>query len=117
MKSTPVYVRGSVQGPNLFPFVVVALLAGCSNAPSDIDAAEATKKFLADGGKLMGVAVPANVGISAVKVLQCKDATPLEGHYCQVNVVSNELPLLGAIAIPVTARFSKKQGNWHMFLN
>jgi hypothetical protein len=93
------------------------LLSGCSGVPSDEEATFAVRSLLANGGKITGMALPSSLGISEVKVGDCADAKPLDGRYCAVKIVSEEVPIIGAIAIPITLRFSKRGDSWTAFLN
>lgn len=93
------------------------MLVGCSNSPNEQEATAAVRATIAGGGKLAGVQLPSSVGIKRVTVGECVDSTPLEGKYCAVNIVSEEIPVLGAVAVPARLRFAKRDGAWQVFLN
>ncbi len=95
----------------------VVLLSACSGRPSSSEATDAVRRLLADGGKLAGLSLPSTVGIKTVDVVECVDAKPLDGHYCATNVVSEEVPILGAVAVPMTLRFAKREKSWVAFVN
>lgn len=95
----------------------LGLLVGCSNPPTDEQATTAVKKLLEEGGAAVGYALPAFAKIQSVKVSQCADAAPLDGQLCAVSVISEEVPLLGAMVVPVTLRFVKRSDGWKAFLN
>lgn len=65
----------------------------------------------------LGVATPADFQLETVVVDQCVKQDAPAGHVCNVKLVSKEIPILGAIQIPLQLRFVKKEGNWTAYLN
>ena len=116
MQSNLIYVFGSAK-----QVVVVGiagfLLSGCSGSPNDENATSAVKSMLGNGRKITGISLPPSVGLRLVKVGDCADAQPLEGKYCAVNIVSEEVPIIGSIVVPMTMRFAKQGNAWIAFLN
>ncbi len=97
--------------------LAMGLLVACSGSPTNDDATLAVKQLLLNGGKFADIALPESVGVRSVKIGKCVDAEPLDGQYCDINIVSEEVPVLGAIVIPLTVRFAKRPSGWEVFLN
>jgi len=95
--------------------VVVFALQGCGlihTAPNDKDALGAIRSLM--GYDLFHL--PENFIVSEVKVLSCKWQESPQGHICDVNLISTEMPLLGAIKLPMQLRFVKKENQWKAFI-
>lgn len=65
---------------------------------------------------LLGTTAPAEFQLAGVEVGECVKQTAPVGHVCNVKLYSQEIPILGAIQIPMQFRFVKKDGKWTAFL-
>ena len=99
------------------PLAVVTVLAGCSllnPAPTNSEALEAVRGM---GDELFGASqLPPGFRLASVVVQQCVKQENPEGHVCDVKLISAEIPVIGAISLPMNLRFAKRDGRWKAFL-
>lgn len=91
-------------------------LSGCrlfNAAPNDGEALAAVRGMLGQ----LGAQLPAGFNLARVVVQQCVRQETPEGHLCDVTLVSTEVPVLGAISLPMRLRLAKREGQWQAFLN
>lgn len=65
----------------------------------------------------LGAAAPAEFQLAGVEVGECVKQTAPVGHVCNVKLYSQEIPILGAIQIPMQLRFVNTNGKWTAYLN
>jgi hypothetical protein len=105
-------ITRAVLSLGILSLVACDLLDG---PPSNDDALFAVRGMMQQA--LAGSAMPAEFQLASVVVDQCVKQTAPEGHVCNVKLVSKEIPILGAIQIPMQLRFVKKEGKWTAFLS
>jgi len=96
--------------------VLSLALGGCldlGGPPSAQDALQA----LHDMGQQLGVPTPPGFRLQAVQMKECQRQEQPEGYSCDVVLISEELPILGSMSLPMHFRFARRQGRWAAFLN
>jgi hypothetical protein len=125
MKS-PLFCSGNVQVPaaaqrglrRLAQSAAMALVlagSGChllNPAPNDADALVAVRGIMGEAG----ISLPQNFQLSNVHIVSCVWQESPDGHVCNVTVVSTELPIIGAVSLPMSFRFAKREGSWKAFI-
>lgn len=99
----------------IFTITLIFAFQGCSlihPAPNDKDALSAIRTLMGDDL----FHLPDNFIVSEVNVISCKWQESPQGHVCNVNLISAEMPLLGAIKVPMQLRFVKKEDHWKAFI-
>lgn len=89
--------------------------SGCqllNPAPSDADALVAVRGIMGEAG----VQLPQSFQLSNVHILSCVRQESPDGHMCNVTLVSTELPIIGAVSLPMSFRFTKREGRWKAFI-
>jgi hypothetical protein len=89
------------------------LLSGCSlvnTAPSKDDVLVAIRNVTTQLNLPSGFH-PANATVGS-----CVWQESPEGHVCDITLVSAEIPLIGAVSVPMRLRFAKRDGRWAAFL-
>ena len=106
-------MRGRLTGPA--GLALGLWLGACSlldPAPGPEDALSAVRGMLDQPD----FRLPPSFQPASVVVKACvKQQTP-EGHVCDVVLVSTEMPVLGAISLPMRLRFAQREGRWDAFL-
>lgn len=106
----PWALRRLVQG------VAVALAVSACQllnfAPDDKDALVAVRGVMGD----VGLPLPQSFQLSAVHIVSCVWQETPDGHLCNVTLVSTELPIIGAVSLPMRFRFAKREGRWKAFI-
>ena len=95
--------------------VLTLALGGCklvNIAPNDADALVAVRGVMGDAG----VALPPGFQLANVHVVSCVWQESPEGHLCNITLVSPELPIVGAVSVPMRFRFAKREGRWKAFV-
>lgn len=90
-------------------------VSGCrlvNPAPNDGDALVAVRGVIGEAG----VQLPQSFQLSNVHIVSCVWQESPDGHVCNVTLVSTELPILGAISLPMSFRFTKREGRWKAFI-
>ena len=95
----------------------VLSLTGCSGPPSEAEAAAAVRRLFADAGSMFGAQVPIGTVPSTIHIGECLKQDVPAGHVCRVTVVTEEIPVVGAISLPMTLRFAKGEHGWQAYLN
>lgn len=102
---------------SLIALALLATLTGCgllNPAPTDAEALEAVRGM---GGELFGASqLPPGFRLASVVVQACVKQESPDGHVCDVKLVSAEIPVLGAMSLPMNLRFAKREGRWQAFL-
>jgi hypothetical protein len=99
----------------IFTITLILAFQGCSlihPVPNDKDALSAIRTLMGDDL----FHLPDNFIVSEVNVISCKWQESPPGHVCNVNLISAEMPLLGAIKVPMQLRFVKKKDHWKAFI-
>ena len=95
-------------------FSLASLSCGQINsAPSKKDAEAAIRDMIVQS---LGIQLPPGCQLASVTVQACVWQESPDGHVCDVTLVSTEIPVLGAISIPMQLRFAKRGGQWKGFL-
>ena len=90
------------------------LLSGCgllAPKPSNQEAMIAVRAMLGQVG------VPNGFVLASVTINSCVNQESPAGQLCDVTLLSTELPILGAISLPMRFRFAQRDGRWAAFLN
>lgn len=100
--------------------LVMALLglAACDllhEKPSGQEAQAAISAWVQEAG-LQSQNLPAGFQLAKIVMKDCAWQESPEGQVCTVLLVSNEIPILGAVSLPVQLRFAKRQGVWKAYL-
>lgn len=82
-------------------------------APNDADALQAVQGMLAD----TGLPLPAGFQLASAKVQDCTQQDAPEGYRCSVTLSSKDIPIVGAVSVPVQLRFVQRDGRWQAYLN
>jgi hypothetical protein len=83
--------------------------------PSAQEAQVAISAWVQEAG-LQSQNVPAGFQLAKIVMKDCVWQESPEGQVCSILLVSNELPILGAVSVPVQLRFAKRQGVWKAYL-
>jgi len=94
----------------LITLTACGLLPG---APSDADALQAVQSLVSD----TGLPLPSGFQVASAKVQDCAQQDSPEGYRCHVVLASTEIPVVGAISVPMELRFVQRDGRWRAFLN
>lgn len=100
-----------------FLLFVSLALSGCEQVrqgPGKKDVEAAIHGMIGDA---TGIQLPPGYKLAMVSVKGCVWQDSPEGHVCDIVLVSSEMPVIGAISIPVRLRFAKRSGQWKGFLN
>ncbi|GIZ51118.1 hypothetical protein [Noviherbaspirillum aridicola] len=92
-------------------------MTGCSSPPSEAEAATAVRRLFFEAGGMFGAAVPFGAIPSSVNLGNCLKQDAPAGHVCDVLVVTEEVPVVGALSLPMTLRFAKGEQGWQAYLN
>lgn len=95
---------------------LLAALSGCGllpGAPNDADALQAVQGLVTESG----LPLPAGFQVASAKVQDCAQQDAPEGYRCHVMLASTEIPVVGAISVPMELRFVQRDGRWHAYLN
>jgi hypothetical protein len=90
-------------------------LGGChfiNVAPSDADALVAVRAVMGEAG----MQLPQSFQLKQVHILSCVWQDSPDGHVCNVTLVSTEIPIIGAITVPMSFRFARRDGQLKAFL-
>lgn len=81
--------------------------------PSKKEAEAAVRGLI---GQATGIQLPPGCQLANVTIKACVWQESPEGHVCDVTLVSQEMPVIGAISMPMRLRFAKREGRWKAFL-
>jgi len=90
-------------------------LAGCryvNTTPNDADALVAVRAVISEAG----IQLPHSFQLERVHVVSCFWQESPDGYVCDVTLVATELPIIGAITVPMNFRFARRDGKLHAFL-
>ena len=94
----------------------LTLLSACGvthPAPDNAQAMEAIANLIGQNG----LGLPAGFAPASVTVSNCVYQEQPDGQVCNLVLMSKELPVLGAVSIPMRMRFAKRESRWTAFLN
>lgn len=95
---------------------VMVTLSACSlldPPPTDAQALKAIQEM----GSLSGIDLPPMFSVAGISITQCIRQSQPSGHVCEVLLLSQEIPILGVVKVPLQLRFSKRDSKWVAFLN
>lgn len=125
MPSTTVNIQSNKSRlRGIRPGGLVGLVAACATlgltacgllpgAPNDADALQAVQSLVAQ----TGLPLPAGFQVAGAKVQDCAKQEPIEGYRCHVMLASTDIPVVGAISVPMELRFVQRDGRWYAYLN
>jgi hypothetical protein len=96
--------------------MIVALISGCSfyhPVPNNAQAMEAITNLIGQNG----LGLPAGFAPVSVTIKNCVYQEQPDGQVCDVVLISREVPILGAVSIPMQMRFAKRESHWMAFFN
>ncbi len=99
-----------------FIVLVSLTLSGCGQMNSGPNKKEAEAAIRGMIGQALGIQLPPGCQLANVTVNACVWQERPEGHVCDVTLVSTEVPVIGAISIPMRLRFAKRGDQWKGFL-
>lgn len=91
-------------------------LSACSllpGAPNDAEALQAVQGLVTE----TGLPLPAGFQVASAKVQDCAQQDAPEGYRCHVTLSSTDIPVVGAISVPMELRFVQRDGRWRAYLN
>lgn len=93
--------------------LVVSSCGQINSGPSKKEAEAAVRGLI---GQATGIQLPPGSQLANVTIKACVWQESPEGHVCDVTLVSTEMPVIGAVSIPMRLRFAKRNGRWTTFL-
>ena len=96
-------------------FALTFAVSGCqlvNSAPNDGDALVAVRGMMGEAG----LQLPQSFQLNNVHIVSCVWQESPDGHVCNVTLVSTELPIIGAASLPMSLRFTKREGRWKAFI-